>query len=52
MKYAFKQANRPYQTFNMSDLGLKNKPMTGHRPGLGLQFFGRPGSGLVKPCSA
>jgi len=37
MKYAFKQASRPYQAFRRSGSGLKGKPMTGRRPGLGLQ---------------
>jgi hypothetical protein len=36
----------------MPDPDLKNKPMTGHMPDLGLQFFGRPDSGLAKPNSA
>ncbi|AES70591.1 hypothetical protein MTR_3g058130 [Medicago truncatula] len=46
---AFKQANMPYQTFRRADSGQKSKPMTGHRPGLGLRKIWQA---RFKPCKA
>jgi len=52
MKYAFKQASRPYQAIRRSGSYLESKPMTGRKPDLGLKKFGRSGLGLAKSNSA